>query len=172
MISTNSVDITIDPLLTNRIIALEDGQASLALDVKKNLNETIARSYISAIPNCNITIQPYCIFHKIGSMVHLCIGRMSFQLTVSNIEIVLLSSIPADFQPQANPGPYTPEFPLINPIRYQTSTFIINNVPRECVLILSATGFSMMDQQDGSGPWSFPINQYIRSAGFTFSYSI
>ena len=107
IVSSNSVDITIDPLLTNRISALEDTKSS---------SEIINRSYITTIPNCNITIQPYCIFHKIGSMVHLCIDRMSFQLIASNIEIVLLSSIPAQFKPQQNAGPYTPESPMISPV--------------------------------------------------------
>ena len=163
IVSSNSVDITIDPLLTNRLSALEDTKSS---------SEIINRSYITTIPNCNITIQPYCIFHKIGSMVHLCIDRMSFQLIASNIEIVLLSSIPAPFQPQQNAGPYTQEFPLISPVRHHTTTMIINNIARECVLVLSPTGLSIMDQQDGVSPYLFPVNQYIRSAGFTFSYSI
>ena len=113
IVSSNSVDITIDPLLTNRLSALEDGQASLALSDTKSSSEIINRSYITTIPNCNITIQPYCIFHKIGSMVYLCIDRMSFQLIASNIEIVLLSSIPSQFQPQQDAGPYTPESPDI-----------------------------------------------------------
>ena len=48
----------------------------------------------------------------------------------------------------------------------------VNNVARECVLVLSPTGLSIMDQQDGVNPFMFPVNQYIRSGGFTFSYSI
>ena len=83
-----------------------------------------------------------------------------------------MSSIPSQFQPVANAGPYTPEFPLISPVRHHTTTMIINNIARECVLVLSPTGLSIMDQQDGVNPYLFPVNQYIRSAGFTFSYSI
>lgn len=151
--SLDTVDIKIDPLLTDRIVALEDKKI-----------ESVTRSIITTITNANITIQPYCIFHKIGSMVHLSIGRMSFQLTVTTTSILLLPSIAEEYRPL--------EYLPIPAIRYHTVTFIINNVPRECILSVSAGGLSLMDQQDGSGPYNFPINQFIRCGGFTFSYSI
>ena len=69
-----------------------------------------------------------------------------------------MSSIPSQFQPVANAGPYTPEFPLISPVRHHTTTMIINNIARECVLVLSPTGLSIMDQQDGVNPYLFLPN--------------
>lgn len=89
---------------------------------------------------------------------------MSFQLTVTTTSILLLPSIAEEYRPL--------EYLPIPAIRYHTVTFIINNVPRECILSVSAGGLSLMDQQDGSGPYNFPINQFIRCGGFTFSYSI